>query len=105
MSTALEVTVKTEAARDDGETQTLETVITLNWDHITSIAPRVQGGCVLTLASGRAMITKETRAEINKQICDGGLVAKLAVEAKREAVKADLKPIKPNRKKKTKARA
>jgi hypothetical protein len=104
MSIALEVTVKTRAARDDNQDQEIETVITLNWDHVTSVAPRVNGGSIISLANGNSLICRETRADINTQIANGGLMFVIERETARQKVKTDLKPIKP-RKKKSKARA
>ena len=102
MSIALEVTVKNRIPRDDGQDQEVETLITLNWDHVSRIIPRINGGSVLLLATQEKMIVRETRAELNKQIACGGIVPMVEKAERMESVKTDLKEIKPARKKKKK---
>ena len=64
----LECTVNKEVPVDDHKKQIVAAKVLLNEDHIRAIAPRTEGGSIITFADQTATIVAETMTELKKQM-------------------------------------
>lgn len=68
----LELTVNREVAVDDNKKQVVPAKVLINEDHIRSIQPRIEGGCIVSFADQTATIVAESMSDVKSQM--GGVV-------------------------------
>ena len=89
----IEMTINIRVPTDDGVGQMIGVKSTVNWDHIRMIAPRTEGGSLVTFADRAQVVCAENRAELNQKICNRLLEKSMIPVAHSEMV-AELRDLK-----------
>jgi hypothetical protein len=92
----LELTVSQRVATDDNTSKSIPIKITVNWDHIRTLAPRVEGGTIITFADKSALVCAESRFAIWEQLKSGNARPHATTNDMKKSItkKAAVKPVK-----------